>query len=271
VEEIINVQNIDGKAVTTSLEVAKRFRKLHKNVIRDIECIRDRLLGRLKIEPSNAVDSKEFWEKNFEADHYLNRQSKKQPMYYLTRDAFMFLAMGFTGEEADQWKIQYLHAFNNMESLIRANIAGEDDRLLAWGQMRLIGKAARRTLTDVIKEYLIPAAISQGSQNSSKLYMSYTALLNKELVEDTGIEIKKPDTVRNYLDAADLLLFKRAEERLAKRIKDMVEKQIHYKEIYQECKQFVQRAVEVMGTAIPTLPRKTENVPKLEVPQMQLL
>jgi phage regulator Rha-like protein len=40
-------------------------------------------------------------------------------MYYVTRDGFSFLAMGFTGKKAAQWKEKYIAAFNAMEKYIR--------------------------------------------------------------------------------------------------------------------------------------------------------
>jgi len=40
--------------------------------------------------------------------------------YRLTRDGFAFLAMGFTGKEAAQWKEAYINAFNKMEAELLA-------------------------------------------------------------------------------------------------------------------------------------------------------
>ena len=36
--------------------------------------------------------------------------------FEMTRDGFTLLAMGFTGDEALEWKIKYLEAFNTMET-----------------------------------------------------------------------------------------------------------------------------------------------------------
>ena len=95
-------------AVTTSLRVAEVFGKQHKNVVRDIK----------------SLDcSEEFRELNFEPSKidYQNGNIKKQlPMYYITRDGFMFLVMGFTGKTAAKWKEAYIKAFNEMEAKIRA-------------------------------------------------------------------------------------------------------------------------------------------------------
>ena len=36
-------------------------------------------------------------------------------MYLMDRDGFSFLVMGFTGTQADKWKLDFIDAFNEME------------------------------------------------------------------------------------------------------------------------------------------------------------
>lgn len=95
-------------AVTTSLRVAEVFGKQHKDVLKAVK----------------SLDcSEEFRERNFALSKidYQNGNIKKQlPMYYITRDGFMFLVMGFTGKTAAKWKEAYIKAFNEMEAKIRA-------------------------------------------------------------------------------------------------------------------------------------------------------
>jgi len=100
----------DQKAVTTSLIIAEAFEKQHKNVLRDIaklEC------------------SKEFTELNFEPSAYMDPTGRMLPMYHITRDGFVFLAMGFTGKRAAEFKERFIAAFNEME---RALLEGTGDR-----------------------------------------------------------------------------------------------------------------------------------------------
>ena len=95
-------------AVTTSLIVAEVFGKQHKDVLKAVK----------------SLDcSEDFRERNFAPSKiaYQNGNIKKQlPMYYITRDGFMFLVMGFTGKTAAKWKEAYIKAFNEMEAKIRA-------------------------------------------------------------------------------------------------------------------------------------------------------
>lgn len=43
-----------------------------------------------------------------------NGAMRPRTVYQMTKDGFMFLAMGFTGKEAAAWKISYIAAFNKM-------------------------------------------------------------------------------------------------------------------------------------------------------------
>ncbi|OFM95010.1 antirepressor [Lactobacillus sp. HMSC068B07] len=98
------------QAVTTSLRVAEVFGKDHKNVIQSIE--------NLAAEKSAA--------KFFAEATYYNR-GKQYPMYYMNRDGFTLLAMGFTGKKALQFKIKYIQAFNSMEATLKRLPAGKLD------------------------------------------------------------------------------------------------------------------------------------------------
>lgn len=109
--ELVNAVELkDGKAVTTSLKIAQVFGKRHKNVlkaIRELEC------------------PKEFSGLNFEPAEYTDAQGKHQPMFFVTRDGFTLLAMGFTGAKAMQFKVAYIEAFNAMERTIKESTVSE--------------------------------------------------------------------------------------------------------------------------------------------------
>lgn len=113
-ENLVSVNN--GKIVTTSLQVAEVFNKLHRHVLRDIR---------------NLECSSNFQESNFGLSFYhsklLNGGYKKQPMYYITRDGFTFLAMGFTGKIAARFKEAYINAFNEMERKLSGITVREDE------------------------------------------------------------------------------------------------------------------------------------------------
>ena len=97
--ELITVVN--GKPVVTSKQVAEHFGKTHRHVLRDIA--------------KELETAGEFGETNFGLTYYTSSQNKVLPCYEMTRDGFSLVAMGFTGEKAQQWKIKYIEAFNSME------------------------------------------------------------------------------------------------------------------------------------------------------------
>lgn len=91
---------INGLAVTSSLAIADYFAKRHDDVlkkIRTLEC------------------SASFTARNFSVSDYTDCTGRKLPCYQITRDGFAFLAMGFTGKRAAQFKEAYINAFNQME------------------------------------------------------------------------------------------------------------------------------------------------------------
>lgn len=95
------------QAVTTSLILADAFEKEHSKVIRTIET-------KLKMTQAKNGLSEMFAEST-----YTDRSGKQNKMYYLNRDGFTFIAMGFTGRKADEFKLKYIDAFNKMEEQIR--------------------------------------------------------------------------------------------------------------------------------------------------------
>lgn len=97
----------DRQVVTSSLWIVEAFNKDHKHVIETIE---------------NKIKSAEFsadYQKMFAEGTYKDGRNREQKMYYMNRDGFSFIAMGFTGKKADAFKLKYIEAFNNMEIEIK--------------------------------------------------------------------------------------------------------------------------------------------------------
>lgn len=93
-----------------SLYVARAFEKEHKNVLRDIARI---------TAPKSGL-SEEFNRLNFELVNYKDAKGEKRPCYYLTRDGFTMLTMGYTGKKAMEFKEKYIRRFNEMEEQIKS-------------------------------------------------------------------------------------------------------------------------------------------------------
>lgn len=108
----------DGIPVVSSRHVAENFSKNHQHVLRDI---------RSALVNFESIGQSKFGQSNFTESYYKNEQNKKQPEYLLTRDGFSYIAMGFTGKKATQFKIVYINRFNQMESFIRNLIEAKAD------------------------------------------------------------------------------------------------------------------------------------------------
>lgn len=101
-EELVIMR--DRQAVTTSLQVAQNFEKNHADVMRSI-----RNLTQQNCRVKNM----------FVEDVYVNKRGQEQPMFYINRDGFSLLVMGFTGDKALQFKLKYIDAFNQMEKQLQ--------------------------------------------------------------------------------------------------------------------------------------------------------
>lgn len=97
----------NGQALTNSLLVAEKFGKEHQHILRDIR----NLIGGM----SNFGETPYF----AEATYIHEQNGQEYPMYVMNRDGFTLLAMGFTGEKALKFKLDYIAAFNKMEATIK--------------------------------------------------------------------------------------------------------------------------------------------------------
>ena len=97
----------DQQAVTTSLILAEAFGKQHKHVL---ETIKSKI---------NSAENSAQYRKMFAESTYTDKSGKQNKMFYLNRDGFTFIAMGFTGRKADDFKLKYIEAFNRMEKQLK--------------------------------------------------------------------------------------------------------------------------------------------------------
>ena len=92
------------QAVTSSLQVAEVFEKNHRDVLKAIT--------NLKKDVRNFAQM--FSETNIPDSYGRNRRA-----FYMNRDGFTLLAMGFTGDKALKFKLQYIEEFNSMEEQVK--------------------------------------------------------------------------------------------------------------------------------------------------------
>lgn len=201
-DELVYLKN--DEPVCSSLQVAEKFGKEHRNVLQNV----DNLIA------ENLAVKSMFKLSSYKAD---NGQSYRQ--FYMNRDGFSLLVMGFTGKKALDWKLQYIKAFNQMEKFIR------EKQTQTWIETRKAGKLTRKAETDIIKN-LVKYAKTQGSQHADKLYMTYSKLANKM----AGVSKRDEATVMQ-LNNLSLM-----EHIILCVIDAGIIDGKHYKEIYQDCK-----------------------------------
>ena len=174
--EIMKVRK-EEVTVVTSLDVAETFGKEHRNVLADIRNIQSDI--------SSAEFSALFYEETYTASN-----GKKNPMYYMNRDGFTLLVMGYTGEKAMQFKLAYI-----------------------------IGKIKEREKGIAVRQALTKA-IQQSGENDrmhGHAYSTYTDLIYKavlgksakQLRDDYGIG--KQDNLRDFLTVEELAKVKSVE------------------------------------------------------------
>ena len=170
----IKTVNKEEVTVVTSLDVAETFGKRHDHIIRDIENL---LLGI----PQNG-------ETYFYKEEYTNEQNnQKYPMYYMNRDGFTLLVMGYTGEKAMKFKLAYIKQFNAMEKALLSTIKEREK-----------GIAVRQALTKAIQQS------NENERMHGHAYSTYTDVIYKsifgknakQLREEFGIT--KKENLRDY-------------------------------------------------------------------------
>ena len=177
---LVEITKINKEEVTvvSSLDVAETFGKEHRRVLQDIRDL-------------NCSD--EFRLHNFVQSNYLNEQNHKQPMYYVTRDGFTILAMGYTGEKAMKFKEAYIRQFNAMEKVL-------------IGKLRECEKgiAVRQALTNALQQSQENERM-HGYAYSTYTNIVYKAVFGKDaarLREEHGIT--KSDNLRDLFSEEEL-------------------------------------------------------------------
>lgn len=202
----------NDEAVCSSLDVAEKFHKRHDKLIHEIE----RMYGELEEIGSPQNGGHPLFRKTY----YTHPQNgQRYPKYIMNRDGFSLLVMGFTGKKALEWKLQYIKAFNQMESFIK------EKATQTWIETRKAGKLTRKAETDTIQK-LVEYAKSQGSEHADKLYMTYSKLANRM----AGIKKRDEATVMQ-LNNLSLM-----ENIILHVIDTGILTGKHYKEIYKDCK-----------------------------------
>lgn len=188
-----------NQVLTNSLLVAEKFGKDHKNVVRDIRSI---IGGMLRIEHTQL----------FVESMYIHPQNGQEyPMFIMNRDGFTLLAMGFTGEKALRFKLEYINAFNKMEkmlkeqSIVLPNFSDPAEAAIAWAneyrekqKAQIEAKEAKENV-----ERLIHNNKTYTTTEISKELGFRSAIELNKVLEKMGIQFKQNGTWLLYAKYAE--------------------------------------------------------------------
>lgn len=185
--EITGRQN-EEVLTTSSREVSVKFEKEHSKVLRSIDDL---------ISEKPFLDSLNYF---IPTEYSVDGNNRKYKEYLMTRDGFTLLAMGFTGTKSLDWKLEYIAAFNCMETELK-RIYKERQQ---WEIERAKGILVRHILTDTIKMKVAD------SPHKRFAYPNYTKLIYKTLfrkpLNDLQIDygVKPKESIRDYLTSDQL-------------------------------------------------------------------
>lgn len=187
-------------AKVNSVMVAKMFEKRHDDVLRSIR---------------NLDCSEEFRLRNFAESSYRNEQGKKQPCFNMTRDGFVFLAMGYRGKKAAQFKEAYIKRFNQMEKFIQTLAEARQQFPILTEQIKMLHENPRPyhfsnecdmlnriVLGKTAKQFRTERGIEKGKSIRPYLSNEQIKWLNMLQTVDIGLLISTPeyDQRKRYLE-----------------------------------------------------------------------
>lgn len=148
------VRVIEGRTMTSSLDVAVTFGRQHKNVLQAIE---------------NLAVPDEFNRLNFQLSEYTDKTGRKLPFCWMSRDGFTVLVMGFTGARAMQFKLAYIDEFNRMEDYIRSHSENRLDQSEFFNRMHKLENTVARLYQMLSEE--IPIQIYYYKENEIRCFI----------------------------------------------------------------------------------------------------
>ena len=190
------VSEVEGKLVTNSLLVANKFGKEHRNVMQSIR----------NLTAENSAVKNMFVETD-----YVNSRGQVQPMFVMNRDGFSLLVMGFTGSEALKFKIEFIEAFNKMESYIKQQFQvpqsfSEALRLAAAQQEQIELQSKQLALQEAKIELDKPKVLFAETVNTNKRAITMQEF-SKILFDKNGIDIGRNDLLYNNLSPLGIYFY----------------------------------------------------------------
>jgi phage regulator Rha-like protein len=223
-KEVIIVNN---EPVVSSLIIAKATNTDHNSV--------------QKLIKGHKLDLEQFGVYRLDVDKPKGKNGgRPQEIFYLNESQTSLLLTFMKNKPiVVEFKITLIKEFYKMKKAISQMKSRQKDN--DWIETRTQGKLSRKNETDAIKEF-VEYATSQGSKNASKYYGNITSMENKALFI---LEQKFPN-VRELLTGQQLMVISTADQIVSHALKDGMNDNLNYKEIYQLAKERVETFASVM-------------------------
>ncbi len=175
----------NSQALTNSLLVAEKFGKEHRNVLQAISDI------------IWSAENSAYPQMFVESTYYNQQNGQNYPMFVMNRDGFTLLAMGFTGKRAMKFKLDYIAAFNKMESALKDSQKKLSGAEYLLQQAQLMVEQERR-MTAV--EQRLDNMDRERKENGEKLL---EAKLSDERLPEMSMKARVNQLVREYAIATN--------------------------------------------------------------------
>lgn len=187
----IHVVVKNNEPITTSRNIAETFNKRHDHILRDIEKLKEGVT--------------QNWGALFREDYYTHPQNKQQyRMYYMTKDGFTLLTMGFTGKKAIEFKLAYIEQFNRMEKQLQKQLPGTYKEAL----LQLVEQVESNERLELENKELKPKADyfdkyikNKGTMTIGVIAENYgmSAMAMNKLLHELGIQYKQGNVWKLYI------------------------------------------------------------------------
>jgi len=215
------------RPITTSEIVAEGTKRSHKSVIQLIR--------------NHKKDLDEFGVVPFEM-----RKSKGRPLGYAVLNepqVYFLLTLMRNTDVTVKFKKNLIKEFMRMKTVLLD--LHKQRNTIEWSGTRQIGKQSRKETTDSIQSFIQYATI-QGSKNAIRYYSNITKMENKALFI---LEQKYPN-IREMLNVHQLTTLNTADIVVMDALKEGMEKELNYKDIYVLAKKRVENLAELIKPTV---------------------